>query len=70
MLAPPKKLLAQAIEKAAGAYGESVERDLDKAITRLRRQPARLDACMTALKMTAVPQALLWKRIRALAPKR
>jgi 3-deoxy-D-arabino-heptulosonate 7-phosphate (DAHP) synthase len=32
----------------------------------LRERPHRLDHCMRAMRMTAVPKALLWKRIKAL----
>ncbi len=66
MLEPSRSHLAQAIAKATGAYGESIERDLDRAIQRLREQPGRLHECMTALKMDQTPKALLWKRILAL----
>ena len=68
MMAPTRKLLRQAIEKAKTAYGDSIEADLAKAIDTLRERPHRLDDCMRAMQMTTVPKALLWKRIRALAP--
>jgi hypothetical protein len=68
MMAPPKALLRQAIVKAQGAYGASIEADLRKAIQALRERPHRLDRCMQAMRMTTVPKALLWKRIKALAP--
>jgi hypothetical protein len=67
MMAPPKKLLKAAIEKARGAYGDSIENDLGKAIDALRARPHRLDQCMEAMQMRSVPKALLWKRIKALA---
>ena len=67
MMAPPKKLLKAAIEKARGAYGDSIENDLGKAIDALRARPHRLDRCMEAMQMRGVPKALLWKRIKALA---
>ena len=67
MMAPPKKLLKAAIEKARGAYGDSIENDLGKAIDALRARPHRLDRCMEAMQMRSVPKALLWKRIKALA---
>jgi len=67
MMAPPKKLLKAAIEKAHGAYGDSIENDLGKAIDALRVRPHRLDQCMEAMQMRSVPKALLWKRIKALA---
>ena len=68
MMAPTRKLLRQAIEKAKTAYGDSIEADLGKAIANLRERPHRLDDCMRAMQMTTVPKAVLWKRIRALAP--
>lgn len=66
MMAPPKKLLQQAIAKAKGAYGDSVEADLAKAIQDLRERPHRLDHCMQAMRMNTVSKAVLWTRIRAL----
>jgi len=68
MMGPPKALLRQAIVKAQGAYGASIEADLRKAIQALRERPHRLDRCMQAMRMTTVPKALLWKRIKALEP--
>jgi hypothetical protein len=68
MMQPSKALLRQAIAKAEGAYGASIEADLRKAIQALRERPHRLDQCMQAMRMTTVPKALLWKRIKALEP--
>lgn len=68
MMAPPKKLLKRAIEKAKDAYGDSVEAALAKAIEDLRLRPHRLDRCMEVMQMTALPKAVLWKRIKALTP--
>jgi hypothetical protein len=68
MMAPSKALLRQAIAKAQGAYGSSIEADLRQAIQALRERPHRLDHCMLAMRMTTVPKALLWKRIKALEP--
>ena len=68
MMAPPKALLRQAITKAQGAYGASIEVDLRKAIQNLRERPHRLDQCMQAMRMTTVPKAVLWKRIKVLEP--
>ena len=66
MMAPPKTLLRPAIDKAAGAYGASVEADLAKAVDDLRQRPPRLDQCMRAMRMTTVSKAVLWTRIKAL----
>jgi hypothetical protein len=68
MMAPPKALLRQAIAKAQGAYGASIEADLRHAIQTLRERPHHLDQCMQAMRMTTVPKALLWKRIKSLDP--
>lgn len=69
MLELPKRRLTRAIEKAASAYGSSVERDLAKAIDTLAGRKGRLESCMSALKIDDVPKALLWKRIKALKPR-
>jgi len=69
MMLPSKVLLRRAVEKAAGAYGASVESDLGSAIQNLRERPHRLDHCMRALRMVNVPKAVLWKRIKALEPR-
>lgn len=66
MLNMRRPSLRLAIEKAAGAYGKSVERDLFKAIDSLSKRKDRLEECMAALQMDNVPKALLWKRIRDL----
>lgn len=67
MMAPPKPLLRLAIDKAAGAYGDSVATDLARAIQDLRERPHHLDHCMHAMRMTTVSKAVLWTRIKALA---
>ena len=67
MMQPSKTLLTAALAKARGAYGGSIEIDLNKAIQNLRDRPHRLDHCMAAMQMTSVPKALLWKRIKALS---
>jgi len=66
MMAPPKKLLQQAIAKAKAAYGDSVEPDLAKAIQDLSDRPHRLDRCMLDMRMNTVSKAVLWARIKAL----
>jgi Nucleotidyl transferase AbiEii toxin, Type IV TA system len=69
MMAPPKKLLKQAIAKAKGAYGHSIEGDLAKAIADLHQRPQRLGHCMQRMRMTTIPKAALWARIKSLDPK-
>jgi hypothetical protein len=66
MMQPGRALLRKAIDKAAGAYGQSIQADLAKAIDRLRERPGRLEACRQALRMSTVPAAVLWARIRRL----
>jgi hypothetical protein len=66
MMRPGKAVLRQALAKAHAAYGDSVQADLDKAIEDLRLRPHRLDLCMAAMRMTTVPKAVLWTRIKAL----
>ena len=68
MMAPSRKLRDQALDKAAQAYGASVEADLHHAVQALRDRPQRLERCMRALQMT-MPAAPLWQRIRALVPR-
>lgn len=65
MMAAPRRLLRQAIEKAGAAYGASIESDLARAIQDLRDRPQRLEQCMKAMQVTTA-RALLWQRIRAL----
>lgn len=67
MMRPPRPLLRAAIDKAAGAYGASVEDRLHKAVARLREKPHRLDECMRAMRITTVSKAQLWQAIRRLA---
>jgi hypothetical protein len=67
MLQPRGKLLKQALAKARAAYGDSVERDLAKAVDRLLARDGRLERCMAAMQVD-VPRALLWQRIKALRP--
>lgn len=76
MLELDKPTMKLAIEKASTAYA-SVERELASAIAALAKRRGRLDACMRALQMldvppgvAPVPPALLWHRIKQLAPKR
>jgi hypothetical protein len=68
MMLPGKTLLRAAIAKAEGAYGAAIQTDLRQAVQNLRERPHRLDHCMRAMRLTTVPKALLWKRIKALEP--
>ena len=58
-------LLEAAIEKAAGAYGASVQRDLVQSVSKLLTREGRLEQCMTALKIDT-PKVVLWQRLQAL----
>jgi hypothetical protein len=69
MMVPSKTLLREAIVKAEGAYGAAVVTGLRNAIQALRERPHRLDHCMQAMRMTTIPKALLWKRIKSLEPR-
>lgn len=66
MLQLPTEKIDKAKEKAALAYGDSALRDLNRAIEKLKARPGRLGECMRALKMTAIPEAVLWSHIRTL----
>lgn len=70
MLRLPRATLNQAIDKASLAYGESIVRDLKKAILSLNSRRGRLEKCMSALKIETLPQAVLWKYIRAMLPNK
>lgn len=68
MINQSQLLITPAINKAAGAYGDSIERDLTRAIQSLEKRKGRLEECMSALKIDHTPRALLWQRIRKLKP--
>jgi hypothetical protein len=63
MMKPSHQLLKEAIEKAQGAYGDAIQNDLKKAISRLKTRESWLDRCMTAMNMTA-PKALIWQNLK------
>lgn len=65
MLKPSKNQLSSAIEKSEKAYGESIKKDLAKAIRTLAERNGRLEKCMEALKIE-IPRAVLWAKIRDL----
>ncbi|MHB1124372.1 MAG: nucleotidyl transferase AbiEii/AbiGii toxin family protein [Ramlibacter sp.] len=65
MMRPALPLLRAAVTKAAGAYGDSILRDLGRAIERMQSRAGWLERCMQAMAMTD-PSALVWQRIRAL----
>ncbi len=65
MMSPSLPLLRKALLKAQGAYGETIARDLERAIERLQNRPNWLERCMQVMAMN-LPKAVLWERIRAL----
>ena len=62
MLNPGKEELNNALQKAYAAYGESIHRDMHKAISALLSNKGRLEACMKMLKVD-LPKALLWQKL-------
>lgn len=66
MLELSKSEFALAIEKSSEAYGESITRDLIKAIDTLEQRSGRLEKCMDALKINKIPKAVVWSKIRQL----
>ena len=65
MMSPTLPLLRKAVQKAQGAYGPAVSRDLERAIDRLQHRQDWLEHCMQVIGM-ALPKAVLWSKIRAL----
>lgn len=65
MMNLPLHLLRAALAKAELAYGQSVARDLVKAIDRCQQREGWLLRCMQAMHMK-LPQAVLWQHIRKL----
>lgn len=65
MMRPALPLLRKAVAKAEQAYGQSICRDLEKAIDKLQTRHGWLERCMQAMAIS-LPKAVLWERIRAL----
>ena len=57
--------LEMACEKAEGAYGTAIRRDLAKALESMKSRHDWMDRCMKKLDIR-LPKALLWQRIRRL----
>jgi hypothetical protein len=68
MMDASKAQRCAALAKARDAYADAVERDLLKAISRLRERRGRLEECMSALRFDALSKAELWNRIRRWKP--
>jgi hypothetical protein len=65
MMSPPLPLLRLAVSKAEQAYGESILRDLAKAIDALQNRNGWLERCTKVMAMS-LPKAQLWQKVRAL----
>lgn len=65
MLSPTKTEFKLAIAKALQAYGDSIHKDLHKAINKLLIRDGHLEECMKMLKME-IPKALLWQKLNDL----
>ena len=65
MMNPSLALLRSAVVKAETAYGQSIRKDLDKAINRMQSRHGWLERCMQTLAMD-LPKAVVWKQIRKL----
>ena len=65
MIQPSLNLFRDAVTKAEQAYGKSIIKDVDKAITKLQTRRDWLDRCMKAMAINT-PKALLWKNINTL----
>ena len=65
MMTPSLSLLRLAVAKAQQAYGDSVLRDLSRAIEKMNTRKDWLERCMRVMAMS-LPKALVWQRIRAL----
>jgi hypothetical protein len=70
MLNLPSHKFKKAMAKATQAYGASAQRDLDKAINKLKERQGRLGACLRALKFDTIPEAVVWNQIRSLRSKK
>jgi Nucleotidyl transferase AbiEii toxin, Type IV TA system len=62
MMQPPTALFNKAYAKASMAYGESISKDLNKAIERAQNEPDWLAQCLQAMAIHT-PQALIWQNI-------
>lgn len=65
MMRPSLPLLRKAVAKAEQAYGETICRDLGKAIDRIQNRHGWLERCMQVMAIS-LPKVVLWERIRAL----
>jgi hypothetical protein len=68
MMSPSTELLNNAISKAQLAYGNSIVRDLNKAIEKLTTRNDWFDRCILAMDIET-PKALIWKNLQRLIQK-
>ena len=68
MMSPSTELLNNAISKAQLAYGNSIVRDLNKAIEKLTTRNDWFDRCILAMDIET-PKALIWKNLQPLIQK-
>jgi len=62
MMGGGKSLLRSGLQKAEGAYGASIKRDLKKAIDRVMNKDGWIDRCIDAMAVS-VPKALIFQRV-------
>ena len=62
MLNPRKSELNDALEKSYAAYGDSIHRDLQRAIDALLSREGKLENSMKKLQMN-LPRASLWQKL-------
>lgn len=65
MMGPKPARMRQAVAKAEQACGQSVLRDLSKAINRLKTRTGLMERCMHVMAMN-VPKAVLWQKLHSL----
>ena len=65
MMRASRSLLRSAIEKAESAYGDTIKRDLEKAIDRVLNKDKWIDRCIAAMDISE-PKASLMQRVIAL----
>ncbi len=65
MMNLPLTQLRAALEKASQAYGDTITKDLAKAIDRLQNRQGWLERCMQVMDMN-MPKSVLWQKVRRL----
>lgn len=57
--------MRRARDKARAAYGESIERGIERAVARLQQREGWMERCMELLQVR-LPRAVVWDRVRRL----